>query len=85
MLRLAIVSHAYLEEELRKGIGALARHLDVRVVTPQIADCLVFPSLRFEDSPRYVELFEPIRSIHLFGAQYLFLSHDLGFRESKPM
>lgn len=84
MLRLAIVSHAYIEEELRKGIGALARHLDVRVVTPEIADCLVFPSLRVEDSQKYIELFEPIRSVHLFGAQYLFVSRDLGFRASKP-
>lgn len=84
MLRLAIVSHAYIEEELRKGIGALARQLDVRVVTPEIADCLVFPSLRMEDSQQFIELFEPIKSVRLFGAQYVFLSRDLGFRKSRP-
>jgi len=84
LLRLVIVSHAYIEEELRKGIGALAQKLQVTVVTPEISECLVFPSLRVRDSQEYIELFTPIRSALLFGSQYLFLSSDLGFRKSKP-
>jgi glycosyltransferase involved in cell wall biosynthesis len=84
LLRLAIVSHAYIEEELRKGIGALAERMKLAVVTPDIADCLVFPALRVKDSAAFIDCYRPIRSKYLFGAQYMFLSPDLGFRANVP-
>lgn len=82
--QLVIVSHAYIERELRKGIAALAAHIDVTVVTPNIADCLVFSALDMNESAEAIEFFSPIASIRLTGAQYLFRSLDLGFRRQRP-
>jgi glycosyltransferase involved in cell wall biosynthesis len=80
----AIVSHAYIEEELRKGIGALADKVQVTVVSPETAACLVFSSVNVRRSVSYLEHFAPIKTIKVAGAQYLFRSLDLSFRESRP-
>ena len=84
MLQVVVISHAYIEEELRKGVAALADRLDVRVISPASADCLVFSGLNVGDSESHIELFDPLRTVRLFGAQYVFLSPDLGFRRRPP-
>jgi len=79
-----IVSHAFLEPELRKGIAALAAYADVRVVTPSAWRVLIFRRKALTDSRDFIDLFRPIRAIKLFGGQYVFLSLTLGLRHPPP-
>jgi glycosyltransferase involved in cell wall biosynthesis len=78
--RVLIVSHDYAEAGLRRQVEALARLLDVRVVTPSRAEVLVFP----DHETVADRLTRTYPRLSLFGHQYLMASPSLGMREHRP-
>lgn len=83
-MRIAVVSPAYLAAENRKNVAELARHADVRVVSPDAGLHQVFAGLieapGGEDA-RHFALYPPCR---VAGPIYLLRSRDLGFAAFKP-
>ena len=83
-MKIAIVSHTYLEPENRKNIVALSRQADVMVVCPAWGPVLVFREYQFEKSAFAKRFFRIFRPLYVLPAQYLLLTADMGFARFKP-
>ncbi len=83
-LKIAVVSHTYLEPENRKNIVALSRQADVMVVCPAWGPVLVFRKYQFDKSAFAMRFFRIFRPLYVLPAQYLLLTADMGFARFKP-
>jgi len=83
-LKIAIVSHSYLEPENRKNVAALADFTTVRAIVPSQGPVLVFLKYRFQDDQNSPDIFKPLRAFWFSYSGYILCSLDLGFRQFKP-
>ena len=83
-MKIAILSHSYLEPENRKNILALSRLDRVVVVSPSTGPVLVFQNYRFDSSDFSKHLFLTFRPLYILPAQYLLLTPTMGFARFKP-
>lgn len=83
-MKIAIVSHTYLEPEHRKNIIALSNHSDVLVVSPTWGPVLVFHEVQFDDSGFARRLFRTFRPFWFRSEYYILLTLDMGFAQFKP-
>lgn len=83
-MKIAILSHAYLEREYQKNIQALAAYVTVRVILPAYAYVSLFSKRKYAPLGSENEYCRAFRPLHLFGSQYLLLTLTMGFRRFKP-
>ena len=83
-MKIAIISHTYIEPEHRKNIVALSNYADVMVVGPTWGPVLVFDEVHFNDSEFARRLFRPFRPFWFRSEYYILLTLDMGFAQFKP-
>lgn len=82
--RVALISHAYIEPQIRKNASALAEIVDLRVLSPRRWDVLVFTGVNFVSAEGERQCFQTYRTPRLPGAQYLLPTLTMGFRHRRP-
>lgn len=82
--RVTVVSHAYLEPQIRKNIHALTESVDIRVLSPRNWEVLIFDDVRFEAHEEEPDVFTIYSPLRLFGAEYLLPTLSMGFRRWRP-
>ena len=83
-MKIAILSHSYLEPENRKNIVALSRFEQVLAVSPSTGPVLVFEEYRFDRSDFARHLFLTFRPFYILPSQYLLATLTMGFAQFKP-
>lgn len=83
-VKVAILSHSYLEPENRKNIFALSAYVTVRVILPRKWHVLIFHNYEFERSHFGRKFFIPFRPLYLSNAQYLLWTLSMGLRRFQP-
>ena len=83
-MKIAILSHSYLEPENRKNIVALSQVEQVVVVSPSTGPVLVFEKFRFDSSDFAKHLFLTFRPLYILPSQYVLLTLTMGFAHFKP-
>ncbi len=83
-MKVAIISHTYLEPENQKNLLALSALCDVRCVLPRRGPVLIFKNYEFVGSPESSHIFLPCRTFYLSKAQYIFISPTMGLLAFKP-
>lgn len=83
-MKIAIISHSYLDSENRKNVHELAKHAEVKVIIPRGFRVSRTMKLTLGGSDLDTDRIWARRTIRVWGAQYLFLSPTLGFRRFKP-
>lgn len=82
-LRVAVVSHAYVEPQIRKNIAALAAHADVHLISPRRWRVLVFDEGLDFGPRRKTERASTYRAVPLLSS-YLLPTLTMGFRRFRP-
>lgn len=83
-MKIAIISHSYLEPENQKNIIALNALCNVRCILPCRATVLLFSDYEFKDSRGVRDVFFAYRPFFLSKAQYLLGSLTLGLFSYNP-
>jgi len=83
-MKVAIVSHSYLEPENQKNILALNRLCNVRCILPCHGPVLLFKDYRFNKSSNTKDIFSIYRPFYVFKSQYILVSLTMGLFEFKP-
>ncbi len=83
-MRVAIISHTYLEPENQKNVFELGALCDVRCILPRRGQVLIFQDYEFVDSPETSRIFLPYRTFYISKAHYIFGSLTLGLFKFKP-
>lgn len=83
-MRIAIISHTYLEEQNQKNIDALARYAEVQAYTPKEGPVTVFKRQRFganrSNSPHVLAL----NTVRPFGSQYYMRGLSTALKAFQP-
>lgn len=83
-MKVAIISHTYLESENQKNMLALNALCDVRCILPRRGQVLIFQDYEFVDSPETSHIFLPYRTLYLSTVQYIYGSLTMGLFKFKP-
>lgn len=83
-MKVAIVSHSYLEDENQKNISALSGLCEVRCIVPRHGSVLIFADHEFDGSRNLGRRFAAYHALHLSNAQYVLASPTMGFLGFKP-
>ena len=83
-MKVAVLSHSYLEPENRKNILALGAYATVRVILPRKGPVLIFRNYKFEQSDFGRKFFMAFPLLYLSNGQYLLRSSTMGLRRFQP-
>ncbi|GJM06067.1 MAG: glycosyl transferase family 1 [marine bacterium B5-7] len=83
-MKVAIISHSYLEPENQKNILALNALCDVRCILPRHGPVLIFHDYEFKDRRDISGIFFAYRPFYLAKAQYMLGSLTMGLLKFKP-
>ena len=82
-LRVAVVSHAYVEPQIRESITALATHVDLHLISPRRWQVLVFDEGVNFGTPWNADVVSTYRALPVFRS-YLLPTFTMGFRRFCP-
>lgn len=83
-MKVAIVSHSYLEVENQKNILALDEFCEVLCILPRKGAVLIFPEVEFKADTAIRHIFAAYYPFQQSKGQYLLLSPTLGLRHFRP-
>jgi glycosyltransferase involved in cell wall biosynthesis len=83
-VKVAVISHSYLEPENQKNILALKSYCEVRCLLPRKGSVLIFHDYEFHHSNKTKDLFFTYETFFLTKAQFVFKTLTMGFIKFKP-
>lgn len=83
-MKVAIISHSYLEPENQKNMIALNTLCDVRCILPRRGPVLIFHNYEFKNRRDISGVFFAYRPCYLAKAQYILSSLTMGLHGFKP-
>jgi glycosyltransferase involved in cell wall biosynthesis len=83
-MRVAVVSHSYLEPENQKNILTLNSYSEVRCMLPRKGSVLIFSDYEFQDGCNTENIFFTYETLLLTKVQFVFKSLTMGFFKFRP-